>query len=234
MTTYFHHLPPVFETHSPLSHLPVMENLNAAEDSMLLKLVFSIFVNQTEVNKRKKLFNLFQFFTKECSELTDCHVHLCVGRKARHCPQRPEVQEHPREEELHLRHRRPGLGCPSWLCHRHHWHRAQSKGGHQEVCVNIHACSCWPSCLTDIFLTISSSSVYEHKRGLFMRLTGTWLQRFWMRRSTWDTLTPSNVLISMLWGWSTGRLHGAVTVEVRFLFFTLDIQPVLFAFLIQC
>lgn len=45
--------------------------------------------------------------------------------------------------------------------------------------------------------------------------TGTWLQRFWMRLSTWDTLTHLNVLISMLWGWSTGKLLAAVIVEVR-------------------
>lgn len=77
----------------------------------------------------------------------------------------------------------------------------------------------------DTFPRISFNSVHHYKLGLFLRLTGTWLQRFWMRQSTWDTSTRLNVLISTLWDWSTGRLHAAVIVEVCFVF-TLDTQPV--------
>lgn len=47
--------------------------------------------------------------------------------------------------------------------------------------------------------------------------TDIWLQRFLMKLSTRHTLTHSNVQISMLWGWSTGKLHVAVIVEVRLL-----------------
>lgn len=80
------------------------------------------------------------------------------------------------------------------------------------------------SFLTHIFDTFPRKvfdSVNNYNLGLFLRLTGTWLQRFWMRLSTWDTLTRSNVLISTRWDWSTGRLHGAVTVEVRLFLFSL-------------
>ena len=68
--------------------------------------------------------------------------------------------------------------------------------------------------LSQIPLTPLSFNSFS-KLVLFLCLPGTWLQRFWMRRSTWDTLTHSSVLISMLWVWSTGRLHAAVIVEVR-------------------
>lgn len=55
----------------------------------------------------------------------------------------------------------PGLGCPSWLCHRYHRHCTQSKGRHQEVSVNMHTCSY--SCCPGI-------SVYYVKRDrLFYR-----------------------------------------------------------------
>lgn len=62
---------------------------------------------------------------------------VCLLRKARHRPQRSQVQEHPGEEELHLCYCRPGIGCTTWLRHWHHRHRTQSEGGHQEVCVHL-------------------------------------------------------------------------------------------------
>lgn len=82
----------------------------------------------------------------------------------------------------------------------------------------MHACSCWPSILTDIHWHFTQkiilSAAMIRKKDCF-HISGTWLQRFWTRLSIWDTLTHSNVLISMPWGWSTGRLLAAVIVEVR-------------------
>lgn len=71
--------------------------------------------------------------TSEREALWPCECLL--SRKARHRPQGPEVQKHPGEEELQLRHRWPGISRPSRLRLGHHWHCTQSEGRHQEVCV---------------------------------------------------------------------------------------------------
>ncbi len=57
---------------------------------------------------------------------------LCF-REACDRSQRSEVQEHPREEERHQLHRRPGFSRASRLRHRHHRHRTQPQSGHQTV-----------------------------------------------------------------------------------------------------
>lgn len=79
----------------------------------------------------------------------------------------------------------------------------------------VHVCSSWPSFLSNTWFLFTRIPFNSLQNSKCVYATGTWLQRFWMRLSTWDTLTHSNVLIFMLWGWSTGKLHAAVIVEVR-------------------
>ena len=54
-------------------------------------------------------------------------------RQASHRSQGSEIQEHLGEEEWHLLHRRPRLGCAPWLSHRHYWYCSQPPSGHQKV-----------------------------------------------------------------------------------------------------
>lgn len=56
-----------------------------------------------------------------------------VSRQASDRTQRPEIQEHPGEEERELCHRRPGAGCEARLRAQHHRHPAEPTGGDEEV-----------------------------------------------------------------------------------------------------
>ena len=81
-------------------------------------------------------------------------------RKAGHCPPRSQVQEHPGEKELHLCHCWPGLGRAPRVCDRHHWHRSQSKSGHQEV----HTCTVflWLSPLFYVYIIATTQAHAMH------------------------------------------------------------------------
>lgn len=60
-------------------------------------------------------------------------VSLTVNREASDRAPRPEIQEHPGEEERDLCHRRPGPGGEARLGAEHHRHSPEPQGGHQEV-----------------------------------------------------------------------------------------------------
>lgn len=114
-------------------------------------------------------------------------------------------------------HRGSGPRSAPRVCHRYHRHRPQPARGHQEV----------DTLNPPTHLNILSQKWAKYHQILKYRLlvfvsekfgfgvSGTWLQRCWMKVSTCATLTPLNVLTSMHWGWCTGRLHAAAMPEVR-------------------